>query len=93
MVGGTLDEDEPAFSASWPTSSISMATPYRAVYPGAKALIGRAAEPDAEHEAAFIQLVADQDHGQAEPARVFAVRPADRGAGTPRLPALQEPSR
>src|ERR1035438_2519604 len=76
MVGGTLDEDEPAFSGVLADVVDLDGHPVLgALYPGAKVLIGRAAERDAEHEAVFIQLVADRKHGRAEPPRVR--EPAD----------------
>jgi hypothetical protein len=71
MVGGTLDEDAPAFlDVLADVVDLDGHPVLGAPYPGARVLIGRAAERDAEHEAPFIQLVADRKHGQAEPARV-----------------------
>jgi len=59
-------------------------------YPGAKVLVGRAAQRDAEHQAAFLYLVADREHGQAGPAGVR--EPADTaGRNEPSVLGLLQP--
>jgi hypothetical protein len=71
VVRGALDEDEPAFLRLLADlvdlhGHLVLGT----FYPGTKVLVGRAAQRDAEHQAALIHPVANREHGQAEPAGV-----------------------
>src|SRR6266851_2738998 len=76
MVRGALDEDEPAFLRVLADLVDLDGHPVLgAPYSGAKVLVGRAAERDAEHDAAFMHLVDGRKDGQAEPSGVR--EPAD----------------
>ena len=63
----TLDQDKPpVWTARTDIVDLPGYPVLGAPYPGAKVLVGRAAQRDAEHEAAVINLIADREHGQAE---------------------------
>ncbi len=71
VVRGTLYEDEPAMlRVRADVVDLHRHLVFSTFYPGAKVLVGRAAQRDAEQQAAFLYLVADREHGQAGPAGV-----------------------
>jgi NAD(P)-dependent dehydrogenase (short-subunit alcohol dehydrogenase family) len=71
VVRGTLDEDEPAvLRVRADVVDLHRHLVFGTFYPGVKVLVGRAAQRDAEQQAAFLYLVADREHGQAGPAGI-----------------------
>lgn len=60
-VRGALDEDEPAvWRVRADVVDLHRHFVFGSFYPGAKVLVGRAAQRDAEHQAAFLYLEADR---------------------------------
>jgi hypothetical protein len=90
MVRVTLDQDEPpVWTARTDIVDLHGYPVLGAPYPGAKVLVGRAAQRDAEHEAAVINLIADREHGQAELAVVGESANALGGDEPPALGGVQ----